>query len=245
MSAEEMKEWIAKASPGLKARIAGVLYVVSGTAYSYGEGSVRGKLVVPGDAAATAHNILSHESLYRLGFATDLISAVLFITVTLLLYDLFRPVNKSLSFGAACFSLAGCIVQAFSGIFVLAPLVILGGAPYLTAFPVEQLQALALLSLKLRIEATSIYMVCFACYNLVLGYLIFKSKFMPRIIGVFMAIAGLTYQAFLSPPLASYLFPHVLFPAGLLGEGSVMLWLIVFGVNVRRWKERASAAITI
>jgi hypothetical protein len=236
---------ISKSSPALKARITGAFYLICGWAYSFADGSVRGKLVVPGDAALTAHNILAHEQLYRLGFAADLISAVCYITVTILLYDLFRPVNRSISLLAAVFSLAGCIIQALSSLLHLAPLVVLGGASYLSVFNVEQLQALSLLSLKLRTETISIYMVFFGCYCLLLGYLIFRSAFMPRVIGVFMAIAGLGYLVFLSPPLATNLFPHVLMPAGALGEGSLILWLLIFGVNSQRWKQQAGATDTI
>jgi hypothetical protein len=235
-------ERIAETSPRLKARITGLFYLIAAQAYVFAENSVRGKLVVSGDAAATAHNILAHEPLYRLGFAAELISAVFFILVTLLFYDMFKPVNRNVSLLAAFFSLGGCVIQALSSLFHLAPLVVLGGAQYLSVFKVEQLQALALLSLTLRVQATNIYMVLFGCYNLVLGYLIFRSTFLPRILGVFMAIAGLTYQAFLSPPLANYLFPYVLAPAGALGELSLMLWLLVMGVNTQRWKEQASAA---
>jgi hypothetical protein len=242
MSTAIMMERIAEASPRLKARMAGVFYLICGMAFSFADGSVRGKLVVVGDAVATAHNILAHEPLYRLGFAADLISAVCYITVTLLLYDLFKPVNRSLSLLAAFFSLTGCTIQALSTLFHLAPLVILGGEPYLSVFKVDQLQALALMFLELRAQTTSVYMVFFGWYCLVIGYLIFRSTFMPRILGVFMAIAGLSYQLFLSPPLATYLFPYVVKPAGALGELSLILWLLVMGVNNQRWREQASAA---
>jgi hypothetical protein len=211
-------------------------------AYSYSDGSAGGKLVVYGDAAATAHNILANEPLFRWGFAAALISAVCYITVTLLLYDIFRPVNRSVSLLAAFFSLMGCTIQALSSLFHLAPLVVLGGEQYLSVFKVEQLQALALLFLKLRVQTASIYMVFFGWYCLLIGYLIFRSTFLPRILAVFMAIAGLSYQLFLSPPLANYLFPYIVKPAGALGELSLILWLLVVGVNVQRWKEQASAA---
>jgi len=241
MSTAIMMEWIAEGSPRLKARVAGVLYLICGMAFSFADGSVRGKLVVLDDATATAHNILAHAALFRLGFATELISAVCYITVTLLLYDLFKPVNRSVSLLAAFFSLIGCAIQALSTLFHLAPLVILGGEPYLSVFKVEQWQALALMFLKLRVQVTSIYMVFFGCYCLLIGYLIFRSTFMPRILGVFMAIAGLSYQLFLSPPLANYLFPYIVKPAGALGELSLILWLLVMGVNNQRWKEQACA----
>ena len=241
MSTAVLTKQITEASPRLKARIAGIFYLICGMAYSFADGSVRGKLVVAGDAAATAHNILTHEPLYRLGFAAELISAVCYITVTLLLYDMFRPVNRSVSLLAAFFSLTGCTIQALSTLFHLAPLVILGGEQYLSAFKVEQLQALALMFLNLRAQTSSVYMVFFGWYCLLIGYLIFRSTFLPRILGVFMAIAGLSYQIFLSPPLANYLFPYVVKPAGALGELSLILWLLVMGVNNQRWREQAGA----
>jgi len=237
-----MTERTSEMSPRSKARITGLLYLLAGEAYSFAEFSVRGKLVVPGDAAATAQNILTHQSLFRLGFAADLVSAVLFIAVTLLFYNMFKPVNRPLALLAAFFSLTGCIIGAACSLFHLAPLVMLGGERYFSVFKVEQLQALALLFLTLRTLSASICMEFFGCYNLVLGYLIFRSKFLPRILGVFMAIAGLTYQVFLSPPLADHLFRNLVKPAGVLGELSLILWLLVMGVNSQRWKEQASAA---
>ncbi len=240
MTTATMMERIAETSPRWKARIAGVLYLIAGMTYSFADGTVRGKLVVIGDAAATAHNILAHQSLYRLGFAAEVVSAVCYIAVTLILYDLFKPVNRSVSLLAAFFSLTGCTIQAVSSLLHLAPLVVLGGESYFSAFTAEQSQALALLFLNLRAQATNIYMEFFGCYCLLIGYLIFKSKFMPRFLGVFMAIAGLSYQLFLSPPMAKQLFPYVIAPAGALGELSLILWLVVMGVNTQRWKERAS-----
>jgi Domain of unknown function (DUF4386) len=242
MSTPPTMERTAEASPRVKARIAGVIYLICGMAYSYARNDVRGKLVVDGDAAATAHNILAHEPLYRLGFAAEIISSLCYVAVALLLYELFKPVNRSISLLAAFFSLAGCTIQALSSLLHLAPLVVLGGDLYLSVLGVEQLQALALLFLTLRDQASSIYMVFFGWYCLLIGYLIVRSRFLPRILGVFMAISGVAYQAFLSPPLADYLFPYVIAPAGALGELSLILWLLVMGVNVERWKEQARAA---
>jgi hypothetical protein len=241
MSAERTIVRAVEMSPRLKARIAGVLYLLSGEAYSFAESSVLGKLMVPGDAAATARNILTHPTLYRLGFTAELIETVLFIAVTLLLYSLFRPVNRDLALLAASFSLAGSIVYAVGSLLHLAPLILLGGSSYLQGFSLEQLQGLALGSLALRADAANIFMVFFGCYNLLLGGLILRSAFMPRILGAFMALAGLAYQAYLWPPLATRIFPWVLLPAGALGELSLVFWLIVFGVNSQRWKEQAGA----
>jgi hypothetical protein len=198
-------------------------------------------LVVSGDAAATANNILAHQPLFRLGLATGLIATAFYIAVTALFYDLFRPVNRSLSLIAALFSLVGCAIQAFGSLFQLAPLVVLGGGPYLSVFNVEQLRALALMFLGLQAQSASICLVFFGVYCFLIGCLIFRSAFLPRILGVLMAFAGLGWLTFLSPPLADYLSPPILV-LGFLAELSLCLWLLVRGVNVPRWKQQAGAA---
>lgn len=242
MSPTLIGDSISESSPRLKARLAGFCYLICGTAYTFAEGNVRGKLVVWNDAAATAHNILAHETLYRWGFAAEIISVIAYIAVTLLLYELLRPVSRSVSLGAAVFSLVGCTTQAATSVLHLAPLVILSGDHSFGALTVEQLQGSALLSLKMRTASASIYMVLFGWYCLLLGYLILRAKFMPRIIGAFLAIAGLAYQLFLSPPLATRLFHSVIMPAGTLGEISLILWLLVFGVNPQKWRQQATVA---
>jgi hypothetical protein len=235
-----MMERIAEASPRFKARITGVVYLLYFLTAVLGAFFMRG-LVVDGDAAATAKNILAHQPLHRLGLATGLISTACYVAVTALFYQLFKPVNRSLSLLAAFFSLVGCAVLAFAGLFQLAPLVILGGSQYLSVFTVEQLQALALLFLELNAQAVNICFVFFGFYCLLIGCLIFKSAFLPRILGVMMAIAGLGWLTFLAPPLANYLSPYIQI-LGILAELSLCLWLLVMGVNVQRWKERAGAA---
>jgi len=240
MSTVVLTERMTETSLRLKARAAGVFYVLiflTGGLAAF----VGGRLVVSGDTAATANNILAHQPFFRLHFAAELIMTACTVVVTALFYDLFKPVNRNLSLLAAFFSLVGCAIQALSYVFDLAPLVVLGGARYLTVFKVEQLQALALMFLKLGAQAVNICLVFFGFYCLLIGYLILRSTFLPRILGVLMAFAGLAYLTFLAPPLAKYLSPYILAP-GVLGEGSLTLWLLVMGVNVQRWKEQASAA---
>ena len=183
MSADRLTEHVAEASPSFQARLAAVLYLIGGVTFQFAEGFVRGKLVVHGDAAATAHNILTHETLFRLGFAAELIETVTFIAVALLFYNLFKPVNSSVSLLAAFFSLVGCAIQAISCLFTLATLDLLGGSAYLSGFKLENLQGLALLSLILRGQTFNIGMVSFGTYNILLGYLILKSRFLPRLLG--------------------------------------------------------------
>jgi hypothetical protein len=240
MSTAVTMKRIAEASPPPRARITGGVYWLYFLTAVFGEFFLRGR-VVSGDPAATANNILAHQTLFRLGLAIGLIATACYIAVTALLYDLFKPVNRSLSLLAAFFSLVGCAIQAFGSVFRLAPLFVLEGSHYLSVFKEEQLRALALMSLELNTQAAHIYLVIFGFYCLLIGYLIFKSAFLPRILGVLMALAGLGWLTFLSPPLANYLSPYILV-LGFLAELAVCLWLLVRGVNVQRWKEQASTA---
>ena len=221
---------IAEASPRPKSRAIGVVYLlyfittISAVLFTKG-------LVVADDAAATASNILAHEPIFRLGFAVGLIANAWYIALTALFYDLFKPVNRSLSLIAAFFSLVGCTIQIFGSLFQLAPFVVLGGSShYLNVFKVEQLQALALFFLKLQTQAINIALVFFAFYCLLIGYLILRSTFLPRILGVLMVLAGMGWLTFLSPPLANDLsrYTQVL---GFLAEVALMLWLLVKGVD--------------
>lgn len=239
-------ERITEASPRLKARTAGILYLIIIVTAGFAEIFVRGKLVVFGDAAATAVNILAHESLYRLGGAADLINLVCDTALALLFYELLKPVSSSLSLLAAFFRLIHVAILAVSTLFHFAPLIFLTGPHDLSVFSAAQLheQALAFLTLHARGYMFTLVFFGFAC--LFLGILIYRSKFLPRILGVLMVIAGSCYligsfAALLSPVFASHLFPYILLP-GALGEYSLALWLLVVGVNAQRWKTRASAA---
>src|SRR4029077_14058580 len=242
MTTAVMVERMAEASPRPRprARITGVVYLLYFLTAVFSMLFLKG-LVVYGEAASTANNILTHQSLFRLGIATGLIATVCYVAVTALFYDLFKPVNKSLSLLAAFISLVGCAILAFASVFQLAPLVVLGGSQYLSVFKVEQLRALASLFLELYGQGVSICFVFFGVYCLLIGYLIFKSSFLPRILGALMAFAGLGWLTFLFPPLADYLSPYNLV-FGFLAELALMLWLLVMGVDVQRWKEQASAA---
>ena len=240
MSTAVMVERIADASPRPMARITSVVYLFYFLAAVAELVFLKG-LVVNGDPASTANNILAHQPLFRLGLATGLIATACYVAVTALFYELFRPVNRSLSLLAAFFSIVGCAILAFASLFQLAPLVVLGGSQYLSVFKAEQLQAQASLFLELYGQGVSICFVFFGVYCLLIGYLIFKSSFLPRILGVLMAFAGLGWLTFLFPPLADYLSPYNLV-LGFLAELALMLWLLVMGVDVEKWKEQARAA---
>lgn len=199
---------------------------------------VSGRLVVSGDAAATATNLLANEGLFRAGTAALLISTAFYVGATLFIYEILKPVNPTLSLLAAFFSLVGCAVGALSCLFDFAPFVLLKGAPYLSVFTVDQLRALTLMFLKVRAQANDIGLVFFGLHCLAVGYLILRSTFLPRLIGALMVVAGFGWLTFLSPPLANSLAPFNMMPGG-IGELSLTLWLLVKGVNVQRWQEQA------
>ena len=174
MKSGKFAEWVARSSPALKARLTGVLYLINGVIYTKADSLVHGRILVKDDAAATAHNILTNGSVLQLSFACLLIATMAYIAVTFLLYELLKPVNRGISLLAAFFSMAGCIVGACDSLFTIAPLTILGGASYLSVFKAEQLQALALLSLKMIAVVASISMVFFGCYCILLGFLVLR-----------------------------------------------------------------------
>lgn len=185
MTAAVMMERIAETSPRFKARMAGALYFFSLLTAGFTETFVHGKLNYAGGYIAI------------LGMAA----------VTLLFYDIFKPVNRSLALLAACFAFVGLGFEA----------------------------------LRWQPRGLNIALVFHGLYCLLIGYLIFRSSFLPRILGVLMAFAGLAWLTFLSNQLVNVLSPYNL-ASGLLGDVSVFLWLLVMGVNAQRWKEQASAA---
>src|SRR6266446_3851125 len=240
MRAAEITERIGEASPLLMARIAGGLWllcIVAGIG-----GFIAGSLlIVANDAAATARNILANESLFRLGFAADLISGASYLGATVFLYYVLKPVSKSLSLLAAFFGLAGVAIGALAWVSHLAPLVLLHGDQYLSGFTSSQLQAMSMIALKLQMQVFSIGMVFFGIQCILMGYLVARSTFLPHILGVLLAIGGTSYVIasfanFLAPAFGARLAPFIV-PAALLGEGSLTLWLLVMGVNAQRWKE--------
>jgi hypothetical protein len=245
MSTAEITERIGETSPRFKARVAGGLWllcIVAGIG-----GFIAGSpLIVANDAAATAAKILANESLFRLGFAADLVSGLSYLGVRVFLYYVLKPVSRSLSLLAAFFGLAGVAIGGVAWVSHLAALVLLHGDQYLSAFTTSQLQAMALMSLKIQMQVFSIGMVFFGIQCILIGYLVARSTFLPRILGVLLAIGGTCYVIasfanFLTPSFGPRLIPFIM-PVALIGEGSLTLWLLVKGVNVQRWKDQASAA---
>jgi len=179
-----MVEQIAESSPRLKARVASVFYLLAVLTAAFVESFVRGKLL----------------------YATGLLPVACFVVVTLLLYQLFKPVNRSLALLATLFNLVSFTFEA----------------------------------LELHLWGVNVALIFHGFYCLMIGYLVFRSAFLPRILGVLMAIGGLAWLTDLSTPLTNHLSPYNVV-SGFAGEGLFMLWLLVIGVNGRRWQAQASA----
>jgi hypothetical protein len=244
MSAGVMTGRIAEVSPRARARITGVVYLL------FFLTAVLGALVAPGisgiggvtsDPAGTANATMAHEAAYRVGWALGLVSTVCYVAVVGLFYLLLRPVSRSLALLAAFFGLVAQAVTAVGSLFQLAPVVVLGSSSFLSVFSVKQVQALALLLLNLNAQIGYVALVFAGPFQLLIGYLIFRSTFLPRILGVLVALAGVGWLIFLWPPLASALLTY-LEVLGFVAEAALMLWLLVMGVNAQRWKERARTA---
>jgi hypothetical protein len=219
------------------------LYLVIIVLGAFAEGFVTNKLVVPGDAATTAHNILASSGLWHLSVAGDLIVVLCAVPLLWIEYLLLRPVSKQLILLAVLFNLVSLAAEAISKLFLLVVMPTLGSTEYLRAFEPQQLQILALRSHDI---AFNIALVLFGFTCLVNGYLIFRSGYLPKLIGILMQIAGLSYltaciAALFAPNFADLITPAVLIPP-LIGESSFCLWLLVKGVNIAKWKEQVSLA---
>ena len=234
---------IAGSSPLFKARMAGFFWLMTIITGMFGF-IAGGRFIVAGDAATTAANILQHELLFRLAFCANLVATACYLAVTLFVYQLLKPVSRTVASFVVLFSLMGCATGLVSGLLLLAPLNLLGGAPYLSTFTVPQLQALSLTVLILSLRLNDIGMTFFGLHVLSIGYLIRKSTFLPRILGTLLFVTGACYltnsfATFLDLPLKNYLLPFVAI-GGLLGEGSLTAWFLAKGVNVQGWNEEAA-----
>lgn len=228
----------AEVSPRFQARAVGFFYLLMTAIGSIP--SLVGRVRVSSDAAATAAAMLAHPSQVYTAFTAGLLVVASYIPVTALFYELLKPVNRTVSLTAAFFGLTGCVIQAFACLFRIVPLIVLASGPSSSAISQHELQTLAYLLLKLFKPAYNISLVFFGFYFVLIGALAFKSTFIPRLLGVLAAIAGFGGLTFLWPPLESILWPRVILPLW-LGESALVLWLLIAGVNVQRWKEKAGA----
>lgn len=233
-------------SPQRFARAGGALYLAIIVLGGFAEGFVANKVLVPGDAAATAHNILVSAGLWRLSVAGNLLVVIFAVPLLWIEYLLLRPVNKQLVLLAVLFNLVSLAVEAISKLFLLVVMPTLASADFMRAFAPQQLQILANLALRSHDIAFNIALIFFGFTCLVNGYLIFRSGYLPKFVGILMQIAGLSYltacfAALFAPAFADLITPAILLPP-LIGESSFCLWLLVRGVNVTKWNERTGIA---
>jgi len=237
-----MTNKITAISPNVYARTGGVIYLVTIVFGAFAEGFVMNKLVAPGDAAATAHNIAASPGLWSAAVASDLIVPIIAVAGVWISYVLLSPVSKSLILLDVFFTLVSLAVEAVSKLFLLLVLPILSTTGYLQAFEPRQLQTLANLALQSHNFVFNIALIFFGCACLVEGYLLYKSGYFPKFIGILMQLAGCCYliacfAALFAPALSDLITPAILLPP-LIGESSYCLWLLIKGVNIDEWNQR-------
>ena len=227
------------ASPATTARVAGLFYlltmVLGGVATFF-----RGGLVIKGDAAATAANIMAHHSMWLLGYSTDVLFVASYVVVVALFYRLFKAASPNVSLVATFFGLGGCIILAIAVFFELATLIPLDNAAALTGFSVQQVQSLAFMFIRFYADAYAVSLAFFSLFMILTGYVVFHSAALPRLIGALFSIGGLGWLVFLWPPFGqahlAYIVPFS------IGEGVIALWLLIKGVDAAKWKAQVAAA---
>jgi len=227
-------------SPRTIGRTLGLLFLWVIVCGVFAQGFVSERLINFGDAPATANNILAHKGLFQIGFAVYLIEMASQVATAALWYVLLRPVSRPIALVAAFIELAGAIVKTFARVFFITPLWVLGGGPtVLHSFTPEQVQSIALILLRANDVGAATAMAFFGFSTFLNGYLIFKSTFMPRWLGVLGMIAGLCWLLFLYPPLGRAAF-GITAPYGLLVSVAMILWLMIRGVDEAKWKQLAA-----
>ena len=232
-------------SPRVLARVVAVSFLLTILGGIFAQGFVSERLIDFKDAAATANNILSNKSLFTLGFTVYLIEMACQVTTATLLYQLLKPVNRTVALLAVLFELTGIGIKTVARVFYIAPLWVLlpaagGTSPILQGFTPEQVQSIALTLLKVNDQGAATALAFFGFSTPLFGYLIFRSKFLPRWLGALVMIAGVGWLAFVYPPLGYRLF-MILAPLGLLSAIVKILWLLIRGVDEGKWNEQATA----
>ena len=241
----EMNSWTIEARPQLYARLAGLIYLFVIVFGGYSEGFVMNALIVPGDAAATAHNILGAESVWRLSVGGNLLVPILAVMQLWIEYLLLKPVSRNLALLFVLFNGASLAIETVSKLFLLMVDPVLRDTGYAAVFDPGQVHALADLMLTAHDISFHIALIFFGLACLLLGRLIFRSGYLPKFVGVLMGLAGVcylvaTYGALFAPAFGQAISPWILLPV-LIGEATLCLWLLLMGVNVKRWRERMAA----
>ena len=225
-------------SPQVYARAAGLLYLVE-IALAFAVNPVWSKLFGAGGGSVSAAQIAAPLSPWRLAFAGEVLTYVCYAAIAALFYALLRPVDATLAVLSAFLMLAHAAIGAASALGRLAALLLLGGSAGLAAIDARQLHAMASLALQLHNDGHDVGLVFFAFHCAVLGYLIYRSGYLPKAFGVLFALASICLltsvaTSFLVPAINAAIFPAIVLPL-FLTQLFFALWLTIIGVNVRRW----------
>jgi hypothetical protein len=220
------------------ARTAGLLYLLL-VPFGFFGGEYILSITVPGNAVATVNNIMGHTLLFRLSILSALITPIVTVLVALFLYKLFKSVNKNQAVLMVVFALAAAPIAMLNELNHFAVLQLLNGTDYLKVFSVDQLYSQVMFFLDLNHYGAFIATIFWGLWLLPMGYLVFRSGFLPRIIGVLLIIAGFGY---IIDSAALFLLPDLNIDISqftFIGELLLLLWLLIKGVNVEQWKKRA------
>jgi len=225
-----------KMNPNKTARIAGFLYLLAIVFTMIGVAAKN--IIVPGDAATTANNIMANEFQFRLGFMSELIAYSVYIFLVLALYKLLKPVNKNHAVHMVIIILVSVPIAMLNMLNQFAALLLLNGGDYLTAFTADQLKAGVMFFLDLLDHGVYIAFIFWGLWLFPMGYLAFKSGFIPKILGILLMIACFGY---LIDFVTLFLFPNFVEIRffTFIGEPLFALWLLIKGVNVEQWEKRA------
>ncbi len=232
-------------SPTKIARMAGFLYLAFFVTFILADNGVHSTSVASGDAATITENIMASEGLFRIGFVSFVFSAMFFLLSAWALYVLLKPVHKELALLVVLLNLCGVAIKCASLLGEVTALLLLSDADYLQVFEADQLQALASLFLNVFSNGFIIAQIFFSAWLLPLGYLVFKSRFLPRVLGIllildFFAVLIWFLQFFLLPDYKAISYPGL--AISFIAEASLCLWLLIKGVNAEQWEKRALEA---
>lgn len=226
-----------------RARLTGLFQALEGITSVIGQQVILTRLVVNGDAAATARNIQAQEVLFRFGFASSLAAVAFHLVWSFLFYQLMRPVNRTLAALATAMIVVGCALQAVVALLYGAPLAVLQGPHPINGLSEGQLHGLTTVLLNLNSQAFDAYLVFFGFWCVPAGYLIARSTFLPRVLGLLLMADGIGYSLFLWPPLATLVFPAIAVVSA-AAELPLIFWLLVYGVNSQRWEKQSRARVS-
>ena len=228
-------------SPRAMARLSAVLFLLTIVGGVFAQGVLSDRLIVAGDAAATARNIIANTAVVRAAFAIFMIEMACQLGMTATMYELLKPVDRTLSATAAVFGYVGSGIKILARLFFYAPLFVLSGSSYLSAFDQGQLEAISSLLIRINSLGAGTACIFLGVNTMIVGYLMLRSTFLPRVLGVLGIIGGAGWLSYLYPPFANKVFmPVALF--ALAGCAVTIAWLLIRGVDEGKWREMATAS---